>query len=115
MFVCCLGIVSPFRDTKNTFVECSFAFNLVCVFLCVCYYGDSKTANYYIFVDTLILFAPVVFIAQVIYHNNAERINKLYRCINSFIQGLQKGCKTCCANFKVAKKAKCEDSTAVSN
>ena len=81
MFVCCLGIVSPFRDTKNTFVECSFAFNLVCVFLCTSYYGDSKTTNYYIFVDTLIFLAIVEFITQVICHTNADRFNKLYRCI----------------------------------
>ena len=81
MFVCCLGIASPFKDTKNTFVQCTFAFNLVCIFLCASYYGDSKTTSYYMFVDMLIFLAIVVFIAQVIYHNNAERFNKLYRCI----------------------------------
>ena len=92
MFVCCLGIVSPFKDTKNTFVECTFAFNLVCVFLCASYYGDSKTVNHYMFVDILIFLVIAVFIAQVIYHNNVKRFNKVYSCINCCIQGLQKGC-----------------------
>ena len=46
IFDCCLDIASPFKDTKNTSVECTFAFNLVCIFLCVSYYGDSKMTNH---------------------------------------------------------------------
>ena len=86
MFVCCLGIASPFKNTKNTFVECTFGFNLVCIFAFASYYGDSKTAGYYILVDILIFLAVIEFVVQVIYNNNVHRFNKVYECINKHIQ-----------------------------
>ena len=86
LFVCCLGIASPFKNTKYTFVECTFGFNLVCIFACASYYADSKTTNYYILVDILIFLAVIEFVTQVVYCNNVQRFNKVCKCINNHIQ-----------------------------
>ena len=90
VFVCCLGIASPFKDVTNTLIECTFAFNLVCIFACTSYYGDSKTTNYYILVDALIFIAATEFVAQVIYYTNADRFKKVCKYINKHIQISQK-------------------------
>ena len=101
VFACCLGFTSPFRDKKTTLFECTFTFNLLCIFLCASYYGDSKTAKYYMFVDSFIFIAVIQFVIQVIYHTNANRFNEVYKCMNRTFKRLQKQFKTATSSFQI--------------
>ena len=93
LFGCCLGIASPFKDVKHTCVECTFMFNLACVFVCAFYFGDSKTTNYYTLVSILIFLAVTEFVTQIIHHINEDRFQETYKSINNCFKALQKQCK----------------------
>ena len=97
VFVCCLCIASPFKNTKNTFTECTFGFNLVCVFVCASYYGDTKTTTYYILVNVLIFLAVIEFLVQVMYYSSVQRFYKVCKHVNKikYFQICQNRCKNC--------------------
>ena len=77
VFVCSLWIANPFRNTKNTFIECTLGFNLVCVFTCTSYYGDEKATPYYVLVNVLIFLAVIELLIQVINYSSVQRFCKV--------------------------------------
>ena len=71
-----------FQKYKNTFIECTFGFNLVCVFTCASYYGDEKATPYYILVNVLMFLAIIEFLIQVTYYSSVQRFCKVYKYVN---------------------------------